>query len=225
MIKLLKKIIICIILLSLGVNAETNKDSIALVSVIKPKLEGFSTSGIGSLIGAATIPYVGEIIGGETEARVSEEKYSKDFNGYIQSKEVTDTIVNQIKLALVSSNKFNVLDTTYIEENEIKYEDWVEKKERLSKNTEDYICEIGINRVRLEDQYFIKILRAEFAIKIINKDGAIKTQATNLGDFFFRWEYVEGIKDKNDSSEVKKAYLETLNKLSKKLAKELVDKI
>jgi hypothetical protein len=222
---LFKKIIFCLVLLSLGVNAETNKDSIALVNVIKPKLEGFSTSGIGSLLGAATIPYVGEIIGAETEARVSEEKYSKDFNLYIQSKEVTDAIVNQIKLALISSNKFNVLDTSYIEENEIKYEDWIEKKERLSKNTENYICEIGINRVRLEDQYFIKILRAEFAIKIINKDSAIKTQATSLGDFFFRWEYVEGIKDKNDSSEVKKAYIDTINKISKKLAKDLVDKI
>jgi hypothetical protein len=41
-----KKIIFCLVLLSLGVNAETNKDYIALVSVIKPKLEGFSTSGI-----------------------------------------------------------------------------------------------------------------------------------------------------------------------------------
>jgi hypothetical protein len=103
--------------------------------------------------------------------------------------------------------------------------DWIEKKERLSKNTEDYICDIGISRIRLEDQYFIKILRAEFAIKIINKDGVIKTQASGLGDFFFRWEYVEGIKDKNDSREVKKAYLEAINKISKKLAKDLVDKI
>ena len=213
------------VLLALSVNAETNKNSIALVSVIKPQLEGFSTSGIGSLIGATTIPYVGQIVGGETEARVSEEKYSKDFNVYIQSKEVTETIVNQIKLALIASNKFNVLDESYTEENEIKYENWIEKKERISKNTGDYICEIGIGRIRLEDQYFLKILRAEFAIKIINKDETIKTQATSLGDFLFRWEFVDGVKDKNDSSEIKKAYIETIDKISKKLSKDLIGSI
>ncbi len=39
------------------------------------------------------------------------------------------------------------------------------------------------------------------------------------------WERVEGIEDKNNTESVKKAYLETLDKLSRKLAKELVEKI
>jgi hypothetical protein len=222
---LFKKIIFFLVLLSLGVNAETNKPSIALVSVIKPELEGFSTTGVGGLIGAATIPYVGDILGQSLEAGLSEEKYTKDLNTYIQSSEVRDIVVNQIKSALIESKRFSVLNETFAEDHEIKYDNWLDKKDRLSSNTNNYILEVGIGKIRLEDQYFIKILRAEFAIKIINKDSVIKTQATSLGDFFFKWERVEGIEDKNNNESVKKAYLETLNKLSKKLAKELVDKI
>ncbi len=225
MIKFLKIIISLALLFSTNLNADINKDPIVLVSVTKPELEGFSTTGVGGLIGAVTIPYVGEILGRGVEAGLSEEKYTKDFNTYIQSTEVRDIVVNQIKSALIESKRFSVLDETFTEDHEIKYDKWVDKKDRLSSNTNDYILEVGIGKIRLEDQFIRKILRAEFAIKIINKNEVIKTQSSSLGDFLFKWEMVDTIKDENDKDEVKKAYLETLNKLSKKLAKELVDKI
>lgn len=220
-----KVIIFLVLLISINLNADTDKDPITLVSVTKPELEGFSTTGVGGLIGAATIPYVGDILGRGVEAGLSEEKYTKDFNTYIKSSEVRDIVVNQIKSALIESKRFSVIDETFTEDHEIKYDNWLDIKDRLSSNANDYILEVGIGKVRLEDQFIRKILRAEFAIKIINKNEVIKTQSSTLGDFLLRWETVDTIKDKNDTNEVKKAYLETLNKLSKKLAKELVDKI
>jgi hypothetical protein len=220
-----KIIIFLALLFSFSLNADTNKDPIVLVTVTKPELEGFSTTGVGGLIGAATIPYVGEILGRGVEAGLSEEKYTKDFNAFIQSAEVTGVVINQIKSALIESKRFSVSDETYTEDHEIKYENWLDKKDRLSSNSNDYILEVGIGKIRLEDQFIRKILRAEFAIKIINKNEVIKTQSSSLGDFLFKWEMVDTIKDEKDRDEVKKAYLETLNKLSNKLAKELVDKI
>jgi hypothetical protein len=206
MIETLKRIIYFLLLFSLSLSADINKDPIALVSVIKPELEGFSTTGAGSLIGAATIPYVGEILGRGVEAGLTEEKYTKDFNTYIQPSEVRDIVVNQIKSALIESKRFSVLNETFTEDHEIKYDNWLDKKDRLSSNTNNYILEVGIGKIRLEDQYFIKILRAEFAIKIINKDVVINTKATSFGDFMMRWELVEGIEDKNNNENVKKAY-------------------
>jgi hypothetical protein len=225
MISFAKNLLFTLILLSLNVSAGVDKYSITLVSVIKPKLEGFSTSGLGSIIGAATIPYVGEIIGGETEARVSKEKFSKDFNTSIRSEEVTNIIVSEIRSAFLDLNKFNISNESHNEEKEISYDSWIEKKDRLSSNRDDYLCEIGIGRIRLEDQYFSKILRVEFAIKIIDKEKVIATQATSLGDFFFRWERIEAIKDANDIEDLKKSYAETLRKISRKLAKDLTEKI
>jgi hypothetical protein len=225
MMSLYKNLLLSLILLSLNVSAGVDKYSITLVSVIKPRLEGFSTSGLGSIIGAATIPYVGQIIGGETEAIVSKDKFSEDFNASIKSEEVTNIIVSEIRSAFIDSNKFNVSNESYNEEKEISYDSWLEKKERLSSNRDTYLCEIGVGRIRLEDQYFSKILRVEFAIKIIDKNNVIASQATSLGDFFFKWERVESIKDSQDVEDLKKSYTETLRKISKKLAKDLTEKI
>ena len=225
MISFTKNLLFALILLSLNVIAGDDKYSITLVSVIKPKLEGFSASGLGSIIGAATIPYVGEIIGVETEARVSKEKFSEDFNASITSEEVTNIILGEIKSAFLDSNKFNISNKSYNDEIEISYESWLENKERLSNNRDDYLCEIGIGRIRLEDQYFSKILRVEFAIKIFDKDKVITSKATSLGDFFFKWERIEPIRDANNIEDLKKSYAETLRKISSKLAIDLVNKI
>jgi hypothetical protein len=223
---MIRKFLLFVLLIaSLNANAEENKISLTLISVIKPELRGFSTSGLGGLVGAATIPYVGQIIGDITEAGLSKEKYSEDFNSTIQSKDVTNIIVNQIKEAIVASNKYNVEAESYTEEGDMKYQVWLERKDRLSKNQNDYICEIGIRRVNLEDQFFTRLIRAEFAIKIIKKNDVINTQATSFGDFLMRWERVEGIEDKNNAENVKKAYTETLNKISGKLAKDLAEKL
>lgn len=220
-----KLLVLSLLLFTLNINAEEGKNSLTLVSVIKPELNGFSTSGLGRLVGAATIPYVGQIIGDIAEASVSQEKYSEDFNSTIQSKDITNIIVNQIKSVIVASNKYNVEAESYAEEGDMQYQAWLERNDRLSKNSNDYICEIGIRRVNLEDQFFTRIIRAEFAIKIIKKNDVINTQATSFGDFLMRWERVEGIEDKNNSENVKKAYIETLNKISGKLAKDLVEKL
>lgn len=208
------KIIIFIALLfSLSLNANTNKDPMALVSVTKPELESFSISGL--------FQNFELLIGNVFLYGLTKEKDSKDFNALISPEEILDLINNQIKSELIASNKFNVIDEINIEDNKIQYENWLDKKDRTSINSSDYICEIGIGKIKLKheiDKYF----QVEFGIKIINKNQIINIQKTQMGLF---WEHVDGNKDKNDTNEVKKAYLETLNKLSKKLAKELVDKI
>ncbi|QDC98012.1 hypothetical protein FIT78_05350 [Candidatus Methylopumilus universalis] len=215
MIETLKRIIYFFLLFSLSLNADTNKDPIALVTVLKPELESFSTTG---LFGQNIELWIGNVfLYGLTQG-----KDSKDFNALIPPEEILDLINNQIKSELIASGKFNVIDKIYIEDNKIQYEDWLDKKDRTSKNRSDYICEIGIGKILLKHEDTYKFFQAEFALKIINKNQIINTQKTQMGIF---WERVEGIEDKNDTNEVKKAYLETLNKLSKKLAKELVDKI
>jgi hypothetical protein len=223
---MIKKLLICSLLFfTLNINAEEGKKSLALISVIKPEMLGFSTSGFGGLVGAATIPYVGQLIGDIAEAGVSTEKYSEDFNSTIQSKDVTNIIMNQIKAAIIASNKYNVESESFAEEGDMKYQVWLETKDRLSRNQNDYICEIGIRRVNLEDQFFTRLIRAEFAIKIFRKNDVINTQATSFGDFMMRWERVDGIEDKTNNENVKKAYIETLNKISKKFANDLVEKL
>ncbi len=215
MIETLKRIIYFLLLFSLSLNANINKDPIALVSVTKPELESFSTTG---LFGQNIELWIGNIfLYGLTQG-----KDTKDFNALIQPAEVLNLINSQVKSELIASNKFNVIDEIYIEENKIQYENWLDKKDRTSKNSSDYICEIGIGKILLKHEDTYKFIQIEFALKIINKNQIINTQKTQMGIF---WERVEDIKDKNDTNEVKKAYLETLNKLSKKLAKELVDKI
>jgi hypothetical protein len=220
-----KLLLFALLITTLNIGAQEDKVSITLISVIKPELDGFSTSGLGGLVGAATIPYVGQLIGDIAEASVSQEKYSEDFNSTIQSKDVTNIIMNQIKAAIIASNKYNVESESFAEEGDMKYQIWLERKDRLSKNRNDYICEIGIRRVSLEDQFFSRLIRAEFAIKIIKKDAVINTQATSFGDFMMRWERVDGIEDKTNNENVKKAYIETLNKISGKFAKDLVKKL
>jgi hypothetical protein len=215
MIKLLKIIIFLALLFSLNLNADTNKDPITLVSVTKPELESFSTTG---LFNQNIELWIGNIfLYGLTQG-----KDTKDFNALIQPAEVLNLINSQVKSELIASNKFNVLDEIYIEENKIQYENWLDKKDRTSKNSSDYICEIGIGKILLKHEDTYKFIQIEFALKIINKNQIINTQKTQMGIF---WERVEGIEDKNNTESVKKAYLETLNKLSKKLAKEVVDKI
>jgi hypothetical protein len=214
-----------LILFSLAVSANEEKISLTLINVIKPDMQGFSTSGLGGIIGAAMIPYVGQIVGDISEAGISKEKYSEDFNSIIQSKDVTNIIVSQIKAAIVASNKYEVEAYSYAEEGDMKYEAWLEKKDRLSKSSNDYICEIGIRKVRLEDQFFTRLIRAEFAIKIIKKDNVLNTQATSFSDYMMRWERVDSIEDINNNEKVKKAYIETLNKISEKFAKDLVEKL
>lgn len=221
-----KKIFLSILILfSFAASANEEKKSLTLVSVIKPEMQGFSTSGLGGIIGAATIPYVGQIVGDIAEAGISNEKYSKDLNTVIQAKEVTNIIVNQVKKALIASNKFDVTNESYVEEGELAYRAWLEKKDRLSTNDNEFICEIGIGKIRLEDQFFSRLMRVEFAIKIIHKNEILNKQATSLGDFMMRWERVEGIEDKSNGENVKKAYIATLSKLSEKLAKDLAEKI
>jgi len=88
----------------------------------------------------------------------------------------------------------------------VAYRTWLEKKDRLSTNGNEYKCEIGIGKIRLEDQFFSRLMRAEFAIKIFRKNKIWNTQATSFGDFMMRWELVEGIEDKNNNENVKKAY-------------------
>jgi hypothetical protein len=210
-----KIIIFLALLFSLSLNADTNKDPITLVSVTKPELESFSTTG---LFGQNIELWIGNIF----MYGLTQGKDTKDFNTLLQPAEILNLINSQIKSELIASNKFNVLDEIYIEENKIQYENWLDKKDRTSKNSSDYICEIGIGKILLKHEDTYKFIQIEFAIKIINKSQIINTQKTQMGIF---WERVEGIEDKNNTESVKKAYLETLNKLSKKLAKELVDKI
>lgn len=215
MIETLKRIIYFFLLFSLSLSADTNRDPIVLVSVTKPELESFSTT----LLFSQNIElWIGNIfLYGLTQG-----KDSKDFNELIPSEEILDLINNQIKFELIASNKFNVIDEIYIEENNIQYKNWLDKKDRASKNSSDYVCEIGIGKILLKHEDTYKFFQIEFALKIINKNQIINTQKTQMGIF---WERVEGIEDKNNTESIKKAYLETLNKLSKKLAKELVDKI
>ena len=223
---MLKKFLLfTLVLFSMAANCKEEKISLTLVSVIKPEMQGFSTSGLGGIIGAVTIPYVGQIVGDIAEASISKEKYSKDLNATVQSKEVTNIIVNQVKNVLISTNKFDVTNESYAEEGDMVYQTWLEKKDRLSINDNEYICEIGIGKIRLEDQFFSKLMRAEFAIKIIHKNEILNIQATSFGDFMTRWELVESTDDKSNGENIKKAYIETLNKISGKLAKALVDKI
>lgn len=215
MLKLPKILIFFALLISINLNADTKKDPIALVSVTKPELESFSTT----LLFSQNIElWIGNIfLYGLTQG-----KDSKDFNELIQSEEILDLINNQIKFELIASNKFNVIDEIYIEENNIQYKNWLDKKDRTSSNSSEYICEIGIGKILLKHEDTYKFFQIEFALKIINKNQIINTQKTQMGIF---WERVEGIENKNNTESVKKAYLETLNKLSKKLAKDLVDKI
>lgn len=215
MIETLKRIIYFFLLFSLSLSADTNRDPIVLVSVTKPELESFSTT----LLFSQNIElWIGNIfLYGLTQG-----KDSKDFNELIPSEEILDLINNQIKFELIASNKFNVIDEIYIEENNIQYKNWLDKKDRASTNRSEYICEIGIGKILLKHEDTYKFFQIEFALKIINKNQIINTQKTQMGIF---WERVEGIEDKNNTESIKKAYLETLNKLSKKLAKELVDKI
>ncbi len=215
MIETLKRIIYVFLFYSISLNADINKDPIALVSVTKPELESFSTTG---LFGQNIELWIGNIfLYGLTQG-----KDTKDFNTLIQPAEILNLINSQIKSELIASNKFNVLDEIYIEENKIQYENWLDKKDRTSKNSSDYICEIGIGKILLKHEDTYKFIQIEFALKIINKNQIINTQKTQMGIF---WERVEGVEDKNNTESVKKAYLETLNKLSKNLAKEVVDKI
>lgn len=215
MLKLPKIFIFLALLISISLNANTNKDPITLVSVLKPELESFSTTG---LFGQNIELWIGNIfLYGLTQG-----KDSKDFNALIQPEEILNIINNQIKSELIASNKFDVVDEIYIEDNKIQYENWLDKKDRVSKKSSDYICEIGIGKILLKHEDTNKFFKIEFALKIINKNQIINTQKNQMGIF---WERVEGFEDKNNTESVKKAYLETLNKLSKKLAKELVDKI
>ena len=210
-----KIIIFLALLFSLSLNADTNKDPITLVSVTKPELESFSTTG---LFGQNIELLIGNIF----MYGLTQGKDTKDFNTLVQPAEILDLINSQIKSELIASSKFNVLDEIYIEENKIQYENWLDKKDRTAKNSSDYICEIGIGKILLKHEDTYKFIQIEFAIKIINKNQIISNQKTQMGIF---WERVESIEDKNNTESVKKAYLETLNQLSKKLAKELIDKI
>ncbi len=109
-----KVIIFLALLISINLNADTDKDPITLVSVTKPELESFSTTG---LFGQNIELWIGNIF----MYGLTQGKDTKDFNTLLQPAEILNLINSQIKSELIASNKFNVLDEIYIEKNKIHY--------------------------------------------------------------------------------------------------------